>query len=105
LAAAITVVLLPFLAVLDVTRKLAGQRLRRLRLLTVAPRVETPAPVAPVQASAPPATTAPQGTASPAPARRDTGHPAPRRVDRRSAADTMASVSSPKPFRVADHVS
>jgi hypothetical protein len=77
-AALITVVLLPLLAVIDVSRKLAGWRLRRLKVLTREVRTET-APV-------------------PAPA-------AQRRVDRRAAANTLAEAGSRKPYRVADHLS
>jgi hypothetical protein len=69
-AALLVGVLLPLLAVLDVTRRLAGWRLRRLRALAAAPQVvETP----------------------PAPA------PAVHRVNRRAAADALAGVGSRKP--------
>jgi hypothetical protein len=71
-AACVVVMLLPLLAVLDVSRKLAGWRLRRLRALAVAP---------PVVATAP------------APA------PATHRVTRRAAADVLADAGSRKPFR------
>jgi hypothetical protein len=75
-AGLITAVVLPFLAVIDVARKLAGWRLRRLRVLTRTVRTE-PAP-------------------APAPA-------VPRRVDRRTAANTLAEAGSRKPYRVANH--
>jgi hypothetical protein len=86
LAALASAVLLPILAMLDVTRKLAGDRLCRLRALTEAAR--------------------PAGEPAPADPRR----PAPasgaqKRPDRRAAADTMAEAGSRKPFRVADHLS
>jgi len=72
-AAVIVTALLPLLAVLDVTRALAGRRLRHLRALTTQPVVEvvrTPVPVAqrPV--------------------------PVLRRTDRRAAADALAGVHS-----------
>jgi hypothetical protein len=70
-AAFVVSVLLPLLAVLDVSRKLAGWRLRRLRALAAAPQVV-----------APPA---------PAPA----AHP----VNRRAAADALAEAGSRKPSR------
>jgi hypothetical protein len=68
LAAPVVAALLPVLAVLDVCRRLAGRRLRRLRALTAAP-----VPVAPLAA--------PAVAAAPNPARRW--------VDRWSAADAM----------------
>jgi hypothetical protein len=71
-ASCVVVMLLPLLAVLDVSRKLAGRRLRRLRALAVAP---------PVLATAP------------APA------PAPHRVGRRAAADVLADAGSRKASR------
>ena len=75
-AALLVVVLLPLLATLDVSRKLAGWRLRRLRALAAEPRVVAPPPVS-----------------EPRPA------PPVRRVDRRAAADTLAEAGSRKPFR------
>jgi hypothetical protein len=69
--------LLPLLATLDVTRKLAGWRLRRLRALAAEPKVVESPP------------------ASPRPA------PLVRRVDRRAAADTLAEAGSRKPARAA----
>jgi hypothetical protein len=75
-AALLVIVLLPLLAILDVSRKLAGWRLRRLRALAAEPRV----------ADLPPAP-------EPSPA------PVVRRVGRRFAADTLAEAGSPKPFR------
>jgi len=79
IAASLAVVLLPWLAVIDVSRKLAGRRLRRLKLLTREAHIET------LPAAAEP--------------------PAQRRVDRRAAADALAQAGSRKPYRVADHVS
>ena len=76
-AALITAVLLPLLAVLDVARKLAGWRLRRLRRLTRELRKETVPPPAPAM---------------------------PHRTDRRTAANTLAEAGSRKPYRVADHL-
>jgi hypothetical protein len=64
-------VLLPLLAVLDVSRKLAGWRLRRLRALAAAPEVVEP----------------------PAPA------PAVQRVNRRAAPDALADAGARKPLR------
>src|SRR5205823_2701760 len=77
----IVVTLLPLLATLDVSRKLAGWRLRRLRALATEPKAleEPPAPPAP----------------QPTPA------PVVRRVDRRAAAATLAEAGSRKPFRAA----
>jgi hypothetical protein len=82
-AALFVAVLLPLLAVLDVTRKLAGARLRRLRALTAGPGAEKPRPPAPASQRGP--------------------SPAPRGVDRWAAADTLAAAGSRKPSRVADH--
>jgi hypothetical protein len=65
-AACVVIVLLPVLAVLDVSRKLAGWRLRRLRALAVAPPVVAPAPA-----------------------------PAVYRVNRRAAADALAEAHKP----------
>jgi len=65
-------VLLPLLAVLDVSRQLAGGRLRRLRALAAAPPAVEPPP-------------------APAPA----VHP----VNRRAAADALAEAGSRKPVR------
>jgi hypothetical protein len=72
--------LIPFLAVLDVTRKLAGRPVRRLRLLTAGPKPEPIQPVAP-----PPARS---GIVV-------------RRVDRRSAADAIVTAGTREPVRVA----
>jgi hypothetical protein len=92
-AALVVVALLPVLAVLDVTRKLAGRRLYRLRALSGKPVVEPPRPPAvqtvEVPASAPP---------PPSPVVRE-AVPPPRHTDRRAAADTLASAGSRKPFR------
>jgi hypothetical protein len=63
--------LLPLLAVLDVSRKLAGWRLRRLRALVAAPEIVEP----------------------PEPA------PAVLRVNRRAAADALAEAGARKPLR------
>ncbi len=76
LVAPAVVVLLPLLAVLDVTRKLAGRRLRRLRLLSAAPvgpAVEQPVPVR--------------------------SGPVLRRSDRQAAADAMAALGTHPPTR------
>jgi hypothetical protein len=91
-AALVTALFLPLLAILDVTRKLAGRRLRRLRQVADGAR---PAPT-PVLAAEPVPVAGPVPVVSPAPAQR--------RADRRAAADTMAEVGSRKPFRVADQV-
>jgi hypothetical protein len=72
--APIVIALLPLLAVLDVTRKLAGRRLRQLRKLAVAPVVVRPPAVEPA--------------------------PAVRRVDRRGAATALAEVGTRKPVRL-----
>ena len=71
-AAVVVIMLLPVLAVLDVSRKLAGWRLRRLRALAAAP---------------------PVGATATAPA------PAVHRVNRRAAADVLADAGSGKAFR------
>lgn len=85
----VVVALLPVLAVLDVTRKLAGRRLYRLRALSAAKAAEAPAPPPVVQTVvAPP----------PPPAEKEVIAP-PRRTDRQTAADTLASAGSRKPFR------
>ncbi|SRR5579883_1808838 len=78
-AGLLAVPLVPMLCVLDVSRQLAGRRLRRLRAL-----------VAKVKA--------PEGT--PAAAAAPTSAPAVRRIDRRSAADALADAASRKPFSV-----
>jgi hypothetical protein len=75
-AALIVLAMLPMLAVLDVTRRLAGRRLRRLRTLAVQPAVGTPPAVEPA--------------------------PVVRRVDRRGAAMTLAEVGTRKPVRLID---
>ncbi len=86
LAAAILVaaVLLPAVAVLDVTRKLAGGRLRRLRQLADGARPE--AHPAAADGHAPNRPTAA------------------RRLGRRDAADALADVGSRRPFRVSDQI-
>jgi hypothetical protein len=76
-AALAVIVLLPLLALLDVGRKLGGWRLGRLRALAAEPKASEPPPPAP----------------EPRPA------PFMRRVDRRSAADTLAAFGSRKPPR------
>jgi hypothetical protein len=82
-AALVAAVFLPLLAVLDVSRRLAGRRLRRLCALSARPGGEATLPPAP----------APQRGPS----------PAPRLIDRRAAADAMAEAGSRKPVRAADH--
>jgi hypothetical protein len=79
-ACAAAAALLPLLAILDVTRKLAGYRLRRLRQLADG---RAPAPAAAAEQPA----------------------PLPRRPDRRAAADTLAEAGARKPFRVSDRLS
>ena len=81
-AALLVVPLLPLLAILDVTRQLAGGRLRRLRALAA-------------EADAPEGAPAPPEVA-PTPA------PAVRRVDRRSAAAALADAGSRRPFGAPD---
>jgi hypothetical protein len=91
-AGLVVVLLLPFLAVLDVTRKLAGRRLARLRALTLGRVVEVPPPppaVPTVEVPPPPPVVQQEVIA------------APRRTDRRTAADTLAAAGSRKPFRYA----
>jgi hypothetical protein len=80
-AALLVVPLLPLLAILDISRQLAGGRLRQLR--TLAAKVK-----------------APEG--APAPSAASTPAPVVRRVDRRSAADALADAGSRKPFSVPD---
>lgn len=77
-AALVVLVLLPLLAVLDVSRQLAGSRLRRLRAVAAEAKAEEAAP-APTAAPSRP-------------------EPAARRVDRRSAAATLAEAGSRKPY-------
>jgi hypothetical protein len=83
--------LLPLLAVLDVTRNLAGWRMRRLRFLAARPVVETPVVETPVvsgpvvQAPVVPAAVPQRGTA-----------PILRRIDRRVAAETLTT-ATPRP--------
>ncbi len=81
LVAPVVVALLPLLAALDVTRKLAGRHLRRLRLLSAGAVVPVVAPPAHVPAHA--------GAVL-------------RRIDRREAADALASLSARKPSRAAE---
>jgi hypothetical protein len=76
LAGLLIAVLLPVLAVLDVSRKLAGARLRRLRVLAARPLV--------VQETLPDTTVAPRTVS-------------PRRTDRRAAAETLAQASARPP--------
>jgi hypothetical protein len=90
-AALVAVVFLPLLAILDVTRKLAGRPLRRLR------RMADAAATDPIPSAAECSVKEPGPVAQSA--------PAPRRPDRRAAADTMAEIGSRKPFRVADQKS
>src|SRR5262245_48080710 len=90
----LVVALVPVLAVLDVTRKLAGRRLSRLRALSGAPgtRTSAPPPAVPTVEAPPPAPPVP------APPVREEAS-VPRRTDRRGAADTLAAAGSRKPFR------
>jgi hypothetical protein len=67
-------VFLPVLAALDVTRRLAGRRLRRLRALTAAPVVQMPVATAPE----------PRPIAAARP------------IDRRGAAEALAAVGPPR---------
>jgi hypothetical protein len=78
-AAALVILFLPLLAILDVSRKLAGWRPRRLRGLVAEPKVVQPPPAA-----------------EPRPA------PNASRVDRRAAADTLAKAGARKAFVAAD---
>jgi hypothetical protein len=79
-ASLIVAMLLPLLVILDVSRKLAGWRLRRLRALAAEPKVGEP----------------PASQLRPA--------PVVRRVDRRAAADTLAEVGSRKPPRATNQL-
>jgi hypothetical protein len=79
-AAPVVVALLPLLAVLDVSRKLAGWRLRRLRALAAEPRV-----VAPPASEPGPAAVV-------------------HRVDRRTAAEVLANAGRRKAFRATDRL-
>lgn len=81
----VVLVLLPLLATLDVTRRLAGRRLRRVRVLTDEP-VAVAAIAEPVTPVAEP----------PAPM----GVPVMRPVQRRTAADAIAATSSHDPSRI-----
>jgi len=80
IAVPVVLALVPLLGVLDVTRKLAGRPVRRLRLLTAAPPVEQVQPVA-----LPPART---GIVV-------------RRVDRRAAADAIVTAGGRQPVGAA----
>ena len=75
-ASPLVIVILPLLAILDVSRKLAGWRLRRLRALAAEPNVVASPPASELRSV-----------------------PVVRRVDRRAAADTLAEAGSRKPFR------
>jgi hypothetical protein len=77
-AALVVILFLPLLALLDVSRKLAGWRLRRLRTLVAEPTV--------VRSPSEPAM--PQAVRV-------------RRVDRRSAANALAEVGSARPVQTA----
>lgn len=79
-AVPVVLLLIPLLAVLDVTRKIAGRPVRRLRLLTAAPKPEQVQPVAP-----PPARS---GVVV-------------RRVDRRTAADAIVTAGARQPVGIA----
>jgi hypothetical protein len=85
-AGLVVIVLLPVLALLDVGRRLAGRRLRRLGALADAPIVEEKTIVQALPAP------------EPKPA------PPPRRVDRRAAANTLARLGSRKPARAPEGV-
>jgi hypothetical protein len=74
-AALLVIVLLPLLAVLDVSRKLAGRRLRRLRALAATPKI---VPTPPAVESKPSS--------------------AVRRTDRQAAADTLAKAGYRKAY-------
>ena len=84
-ASLVVLVLLPFLAMLDVTRRLAGRRLERIRLLTDDTVVEAAIaePETPVVESAP------------------MGVPVMRPVQRRTAANAIAATWSHGPTRIA----
>jgi len=90
-AASVVAVLLPCLAALDVTRKLAGRRLSRLRALSDGRAVATPPP--------PPAVQTVPVAPPPPPVVEQEVSAAPRRTDRRTAAETLAAAGSRKPFR------
>jgi hypothetical protein len=92
IAASVVALLLPFLAALDVTRKLAGRRMHRLRALTSRPVVTAPPPPPPVQ------TVAVTPPPPPPPVEPEVSPP-PLRTDRRAAAETLAAAGSRKPFR------
>jgi hypothetical protein len=89
----LSLVLLPVLAVLDVTRKLAGSRFYRLCRMADSARLVPSTSAAPVAAA----------TQHAAEVRRP-AEPAhgQKRTARQAAADAMADASSRKPFRVAD---
>jgi hypothetical protein len=70
-ASLVVLLLLPLLAVLDVSRRLAGRRLRQLRTLAEEPKVPGPAPATPA--------------------------PVARRADRRTAAATLAEAGARTP--------
>jgi hypothetical protein len=92
-AAVVVAMLLPVLAVLDVSRQLAGRRLARLRVLSAGRVVQAPPPVPVlkvVEAPAPPPLLVPHETSR-----------TPRRADRQRAAETLAAAGSRKPFRYA----
>jgi hypothetical protein len=76
-ASLLVIILLPLMAILDVSRKLAGWRLSRLRTLAAEPKVVVSPPAPEVHAA-----------------------PAVRRVDRRGAADALAQAGSHPPVRV-----
>lgn len=95
-AVLVAAALLPLLAVLDVTRQLAGGRLRRLRRL--ADQAQYVSPVAPptVVAVAP---------VEPRVEELPVAEPVYRRPGRQASAATLAEIGARKPFRIADHVS
>jgi hypothetical protein len=83
-AALVVAVFLPLLAILEVSRKLAGRHLRRPRVLSAGPGVEQPLR---------PAHLPLRGLS-----------PAQRRIDRRAAADTLAEAGSRKPSRAVNRL-
>jgi hypothetical protein len=94
-AALVAAVLLPILAMLDVTRRLAGERMCRLIEMTDPPQI-APNPLPGAQPLEPPSVMTRTG---------EVAAPRQHRPDRRAAADTLAEASSRKPYRVADQSS
>jgi hypothetical protein len=83
IAIPLAIALIPVLAVLDVARKLAGRPVRRLRLLTSAPKAATVELVAPPSARS--------GIIV-------------RRIDRRTAADAMVSAGAREPVAAGERL-